>query len=204
MKLILASQSPRRQEILSKLKIVHSVEKSDVNENEIIEKNACRSISERIRLLSYEKANEVAKKHWNEKKLVLGADTVVVQSNIIYGKPNNEEEMKEMLAAFSGKMHQVMTAVTMINTSTCQAETTVECTKVLFRLLNEQEMDWYLKNAHYDDKAGGYAIQEEGALLVKSIEGCYYNVVGLPIHATLRLFERFQLSLTDFQEQEID
>lgn len=201
MELILASASPRRKEILRKIGISFRHEQSHVKEEEIMKQWIHQTVEERVKILSQSKAEEVAKRYSDGEYMVLGADTVVVMDGEIFGKPHNPMHLLEMIKTMSGKTHQVLTAVSMVVPFLSQRETIIACTEVTFRHLNEQEIDWYVNHAHYMDKAGGYAIQEEGAMLVESIHGCYYNVVGLPISELFDLFQRFGYSFLDFQQK---
>jgi len=113
--------------------------------------------------------------------LIIAADTIVVLDDIILGKPTNKEEAYQFLTQLSGRAHQVMTAVCVKNLATGFCDVRVETTLVYFRDLKPEEINAYISTNEPYDKAGGYAIQGRGALLVKRIEGCYFNVVGLPL-----------------------
>lgn len=113
--------------------------------------------------------------------LVIGADTVVVLEDKILGKPHSTQEAVDMLSALSGKSHEVITGVVVVNPQTGQHWVAAEITKVHFRNLSKQEILDYIKTEEPMDKAGSYGIQGKGALLVQGIEGCYFNVVGLPL-----------------------
>jgi septum formation protein len=175
-KWILASQSPRRRELLSRLVSEFEVIVDDSDEvlipDELPEKT--------VRRLAEEKARNVAEKIQND-ALILAADTVVVLNNQILGKPKDEEDAFHMLSALSGNWHQVFTGIAVLDAKTGRCETAVEMTKVQFRALTEAEIRRYIESKEPMDKAGAYGIQDKGALLVEGIEGDYFNVVGLPL-----------------------
>ena len=175
-KWILASQSPRRRELLSRMVPEFEVIADDSDEvlipNELPEKTVQR--------LAEEKARNVAEKTKKD-ALILAADTVVVLNHQILGKPKDEAEAFHMLSALSGNSHQVFTGIAVLDAKTGRCETAVEMTKVQFRALTEAEICRYIESKEPIDKAGAYGIQDKGALLVEGIEGDYFNVVGLPL-----------------------
>ena len=172
MAIILASQSPRRKELLGLLHIPFTVRVSDIDETPI----ASLSVTENLARVSRLKAEAVPRE---EKDAVIAADTVVVLDGEALGKPKNRAEAKQMLTWLSGRTHQVMTGVTVLKG--VEAVTHVEVTEVTFRPLTEKEIDDYVSTGDCDDKAGAYGIQSGGALFVEKIQGDYYNVVGLPV-----------------------
>ena len=196
MKLILASASPRRSEILEMLNMNFSIMNSDVDEEKIQTEMLEKSPTNLVCTLSKAKAQAVAQQL--EEGFVLGADTVVVLDKQIFGKPSNADEMRTMLKAFSSRAHQVLTGVTMTDAFSGKSATSVAVTEVSFRAIEEFEIIWYEKNASYKDKAGGYAIQEHAALFITGINGCYYNVVGLPVQETLNLFKQLGVNWKEF------
>ena len=141
------------------------------------------------RLAAY-KASTVAAD--NPDSLVLGADTVVVVDGDVLGKPVDIDDARKMLSRLSGRHHTVMTAVALQCSGVSFQTSAVATTVVQFRALPDQEREQYLATAAYQDKAGAYGIQEEAMAFVKSVQGCYYNVVGLPVDATIGLFEDYQ------------
>lgn len=176
MDLILASASPRRRELLAQIGVKFVIEVSDVEE--IIDPT--QSPEQQVQSLALQKAQAVASNH--TKGLVLGADTIVVDQGSLLGKPRSEAEAREMLSSLSGKWHQVMTAVALVDASDrTNTWTSVEITNVKFRDLTEDDIAAYIATGESMDKAGAYGIQGYGALLVERIEGCYNNVVGLPL-----------------------
>ncbi len=199
MELVLASKSPRRSEILRKMRMVFHMEHSNVDEDKLLDQCRHYPIEERVKFLSRSKAEDVAERHPGREWMILGADTVVVLEDQLFGKPQNQTQLMEMIKTMSGRTHRVLTAVSAVVPSLSRKKTVLACTEVTFRTLTEQEINWYVNHADYLDKAGGYAIQEEGAVLVNSIHGCYYNVVGLPITELFTLFQSFGYSFLDFQ-----
>jgi len=196
MKLILASTSPRRREILEMLNIEFEVVNSFIDENKVQATMSENNPAELVAALSKAKSQAVAA--MRKEGFVLGADTVVVFDQKIYGKPANAEDLREMIQVFSNKTHQVLTGVTLTDATSGNCASSVAVTEVSFRKVDEKEIVWYEKNAIYKDKAGGYAIQEHAALFVTKINGCYYNVVGLPVHETLKLFKKLNLDWKEF------
>lgn len=175
--LILASASPRRRELLATLGIAPQVVPSDATElhgeyltaREVCMINACR------------KGAVVACKH--PEQLVLAADTLVHLGTRLFGKPADGAEARQMLRDLSGQTHCVVTAVSLRCRSAGFRMTFAEMTSVTFRKLDEAQIEEYLSQVHTLDKAGGYAIQEQGDLIIEGIEGSYSNVVGLPLEA---------------------
>lgn len=138
------------------------------------------SPQELVRQLSYKKAQAVASDL--AEGIVLGADTVVVVDGQIFGKPHDRQEAFQMLSLLANRAHEVITGFSLIDATGEMADyTQAVSTKVYFRPLTAEEIENYLDTDEYTDKAGGYAIQGIGAQFVEKIEGCYYNVVGLPL-----------------------
>lgn len=179
MKLILASGSPRRKELLEKLQIPFSVIVSECDET-VPAHVPAESAAE---LLAVRKAMAVAKQHPDA--TVIGADTTVLLDGEILGKPKNEADCKRMLRMLSGKTHQVITGVAVFQNGRSMSFS--EETRVEFYALSDAEIDGYAASGEPYDKAGAYGIQGQGALLVAGIHGDYYNVVGLPIARLSRM-----------------
>lgn len=177
MRIILASASPRRKELLTQLGWEFEVMVSDVEE--IITKTLPQEVVEE---LSFIKAKDVFDKTEGD-VLVIGADTVVAYENRILGKPRDEEDAKETLARLSGNSHYVFTGVTLFKREGAKesSKTFHEATRVEFYPMTEEEINRYVASGECSDKAGSYGIQGLGGRFVKSIEGDYNNVVGLPI-----------------------
>ena len=175
MNIILASNSPRRREILENAKVRFSVKGSHINE--IIKDN--ESPEETVMRLAYEKALDISKD--NKDALVIGADTIVVINDTILGKPKDEQQAYDMIKLLSGKTHYVITGFALINLSLEKKVIDYEISKVTFKELSNECIKDYIQTKESLDKAGAYGIQGYGALLVKNIEGDYFNIVGLPI-----------------------
>lgn len=198
-KYILASASPRRKELLARLGLTFEVRVSDCEE--IITQTEPEKVVEE---LSFQKAWDVAEKVKAENKkiqaVIIGADTVVAYDGRILGKPGSGQEAEEMLAMLAGNTHQVYTGVTLAvlagEDNSLQSEnrekesvTFHECTRVTFAPMTEAEIREYVRTGEPMDKAGAYGIQGQCAKFVRSIEGDYYNVVGLPL---CRLYEKIK------------
>ncbi len=195
MKLILASASPRRRELLTQVGVSFVIEVSDVEE--VLDDTLSPELQ--VQSLALQKAQAVAAQH--KDGLVLGADTVVVDAGSLLGKPQNTEEAAEMLRSLSGKWHQVMTAVALVDANDTKHEwTSVEITNVKFRDLTEDDIVAYVATGESMDKAGAYGIQGYGALLVERIEGCYNNVVGLPLQLVAKGLRNWGINLYEYKE----
>lgn len=174
MKIVLASQSPRRKELLGRMGLEFVTQASKIDESAFDGLEA----RELVATLSREKAQWIARQLEGE-TLVIGADTVVVRDGAALGKPKDAEDAVAMLLSLSGREHQVCTGVTV-----CRGDrvlTQVEETQVTFRDLTETEVRQYVSTGEPMDKAGAYGIQGLGGLLVEGIRGDYSNVVGLPV-----------------------
>lgn len=180
---ILASQSPRRREILAMLEIPFTVLVSGADET----CNYSLSSAERVALFAKRKAEAVAALPAAQNAIVIAADTLVEAPNgEILGKPRDAEDAMRMLRLLAGSTHAVYSGVAL--TIDGVTTTTVARTEVVFRETNEDELAAYLATGEPLDKAGAYGIQERGALFVKAFHGEYFNVVGLPVHALDELF----------------
>jgi septum formation protein len=184
MKIVLASKSPRRRELLSNLGLDFEVVESNVKEFSR-EKQPSRYVMD----LSFNKAMSVAKK-LSEEAIVIGADTVVVIGDKILGKPKDRNEAYVMLKKLQGKAHTVYTGITIVRTYDFKYVSDFEKTKVWIRKLQDEEIFNYIDTGEGYDKAGAYAIQGVGALIVEKIEGDYFNVVGLPISKLFDILKR--------------
>ncbi|WP_249870090.1 Maf family protein [Oceanobacillus saliphilus] len=184
-KLILASSSPRRQELLLQVQIPFTIRKPEIDESQI----SATDPVEKVKQLALLKGRKVPLTHENE--VILSADTVVSCNNIIFEKPTSKEDAYHMISHLSGTVHEVFTGV--LIRSLHDETVFVERTKVEFWPLTEEEIDWYLSTNDPYDKAGAYGIQSLGATLVKQITGDYYNVVGLPISRVVRELRRFSV-----------
>ena len=175
MKVILASASPRRKEILQNTKLNFDIQKSDIEE--VILEN--ESPEDMVVRLAYEKAFDVAKR--NTDRLVIGADTIVALDNEVLGKPTDQNEAYQMIKRLSNKTHKVITGISLINLKENKIIKDYVVSFVTFKDLSEDSIKDYINTNESLDKAGAYGIQGYGALLVKNIQGDYFNIVGLPI-----------------------
>lgn len=130
--------------------------------------------------------------------LAIGVDTIVVHEGQLMGKPADEAEARRHLQRLSGTSHEVVSAVACVAAAEGPVELATARTRVRFRPLDEASLSWYLAHAAWHDKAGSYGIQEHAGLFVEGIEGCYFNVVGLPLAALGDLLRRFGLDWPDF------
>ena len=176
MKLILASASPRRAEILRGAGIVFSVLSSAVDETPI----PGEMPQELVRRLAFAKAELVAARAVGP-AVVIAADTVVVLEGEILGKPRTSEDARQMLEKLSGRTHTVLTGVALIRLPDVERREFVEATQVHFALISNEDILKYLASGEPFDKAGSYAIQGLAGRFILRIDGCYFNVVGLPL-----------------------
>lgn len=175
-RLILASNSPRRRELLQNAGFNFDIQPSTVEEIRL----PGESPEEFTRRLAKEKAVDVAS-HSTPARLVLGADTVVTVNGELLEKPADAADASRMLRTLSGRTHRVITGVCLVRPPKEVLALTHESTAVTFKRLSENEIDDYVASGEPFDKAGGYAIQGLASRFVTRIEGCYFNVVGLPI-----------------------
>jgi septum formation protein len=178
--IILASASPRRSELLSRLPFRFTVVPSDAPEVH----NEQLTVREVCMVNAYRKARAVAKRYPDH--IVLGADTLVCMGTRLYGKPQNLAEAQKMLRELQGHTHEVVTGVCLIHLRNHHVRTFAETTWVTFKDLGRDEIHKYVTRVKTLDKAGAYAIQEHGDMLVEAINGSYDNVVGLPTESLSR------------------
>ncbi len=174
-RLILASKSPRRSELLRQVGLEFEVVPSMVEENFV----QGESPQEHVIRLAQAKARDVAGKY--PERWVIAADTIVYINRSILGKPNNRQEALEMLRCLSGQEHWVLTGVAVCHLGKGKADKEAVQTAVKMKNLTPAEMEWYVRTGEPFDKAGGYAIQGIGCFMIESIRGSYTNVVGLPL-----------------------
>ena len=187
--LVLASNSPRRKQLLSLGGWEFQVLPVDIDESQHDNENAEKYVSR----LAQEKANAAAL-HVPPWSLVIAADTCVVDGDKILGKPSNEREAWEMLKQLQGRMHQVYTAICGLDADTRLTISDLCRTDVMMRSYSEEEISTYIASGDPLDKAGAYAIQHRGFDPVEKIEGCYANVVGLPLCHLGRILQKFDIS----------
>ena len=173
--IVLASASPRRADLLRQIGLEFRVLPSQINEPNIESQPI-----EAVKCIAYEKAKAVIDQV--ESGLVIGADTTVVANNqVAIGKPTSYQQAVEFLTKLSGGRHQVITGVALIDVSQKTETVWSETTSVFFRQLRNKEIEAYVASGEANDKAGAYGIQGKAATFVRKIEGCYFNVVGLPL-----------------------
>jgi septum formation protein len=172
----LCSKSPRRRKLLKQINLQFKTFSVDVDEKILKGEKPVQS----VKRLSKEKLAEALFKF--KKGIFITADTIVVLNNKIIGKPENKQDAIRILKKLSGRTHTVYTGFTIFNSETKNQITDYEKTKVEFRKLSADEINEYVKGGSPMDKAGAYGIQDDfGAVFIKRINGCYYNVVGLPL-----------------------
>lgn len=189
LKLVLASASPRREELLTQLNLKFTVVPSKIDEEEF---NISDPV-ELVKVLAEEKARSVSK--LVEDVIIIAADTVVVHNGQILGKPANESKARKMLKELSSDQHQVITGVAVLNSRTGESHLDYNITDVKMTALSEQDIDKYVETGEPLDKAGSYAIQGFGGLFVEEIKGSYYSVMGLPIHQLAKLLDKFNYGI---------
>lgn len=184
--IVLASSSPRRIDLLHSIGLEFVIVPSNVEE-EILPNESPGQLVERLAL---SKARDVAlslspdvsgNDASGNDTIVIGADTVVVLDGRILGKPHSNDEAHRMLRGLSGRTHEVYSGVALVDVSNARERVAHEVTKVTMRDLSDDEISAYVSSGEPEDKAGAYAVQGKGALLITSIDGCFYNVVGLPL-----------------------
>lgn len=187
--IILASNSSRRKELLHQIDLDFSIDPADVDErvlpNEMPEGYAVRVALDKARLAA---GRAVA-------GIVIAADTIVVVDDEILGKPADACDAERMLKMLSGKVHRVITGLAVMDAVTGKTLTRTSITRVWFRRLAQQEIASYIATGEPLDKAGAYGIQKRGALLVDKIDGCYFNVVGLPLSMLGKLLRGFDIDM---------
>lgn len=185
-RLILASSSPRRADLLSQIGLTFEIYPSDIEEPSF---NGSITPASATQQLASMKAKSVAERY--TEGVIIGADTLVAYKNELIGKPDNPEHARSILKKLSGKKHKVVTGVCLINVELSKEITWNEITKVYFRELNPVEIEEYVNCGEPLDKAGAYGIQGRGAAFVNRIEGCYFNVVGLPLASLIEQLSDF-------------
>ncbi len=190
--IILASSSPRRVELLKQVGIDPEIRPSEVPE----EVDANSPVEELVQRLALKKARASANVFL--KSLIIGADTIVCRGKKVYGKPKNFSQAVEMLQSLNGKAHKVITGIAVLEHPGGRFMTGFEETRVFFKTLSDDEIISYVNSGESFDKAGGYGIQGKGALLVKRIEGDYFNVVGLPLQKLNQILANWGINLLYF------
>jgi septum formation protein len=194
-KIVLASKSPRRHELLWNLGLNFSLLVPDVDES-YPEELPLRMVPAYLS----EKKAKAALQHLKFDELLIAADTVVLLENHIFGKPDDEREAIAMLQYLSGNMHEVITGVTLC---TRERESTFsELTRVYFRKLEDAQIEYYVKKFKPFDKAGAYGIQEWiGLVGIEKVSGCFYNVMGLPVSRLVKELKNFGMDISDVKSE---
>jgi len=190
LELILASASPRRQSLLENLGFRCTVMPQDIDENPLPDEKP-KALVKRLALTKASSA--LAELSDNDDRLVLGSDTIVVCADRILGKPQDKADAFAMLRLLSGRSHEVITAVALLNHS--KQVGTMSTSMVSFSELSDAEIAAYWQSGEPLGKAGGYAVQGLGAMFVSEIKGSYSGVVGLPIFETVNLFKQFGIGI---------
>lgn len=192
MNIILASNSPRRKEILSQLNMKFEVVPSNFEET-LVDMEP-RELAEHFAQMKALEVFERLRNDMSEETYIIGSDTIVYCEKVM-GKPASDEDAYQMLKNLSNKDHQVISGISVVKVSTGQVVTTHECTRVWIRELEDREIMNYIASGEPMDKAGAYAIQGIGSLFVEKIQGCYFNVVGLPVNKLFKIMKEFGLDL---------
>lgn len=201
-KLVLASASPRRKELLTQIGIEFDTVPADIDESHGHYTDAGEYVMEMAR----QKAVLVAEKLRREgcgQALVLGADTTVLVDGNILVKPEDEQDAFRMLHMMQGKWHEVITGVALVDTSTMKPWVDKECTRVKIRSMTGDMIKAYLKTGESFDKAGAYGIQGYGAVIVEKIDGCYFNVMGLPLYRLTLLLEKCGAAMLSWMKESV-
>lgn len=188
-KIILASSSPRRKELLAKTGLLFSVEPSGYEEDMGLKLDPIALAN----VLSAGKAEGVARNHKNA--IVIGADTFIAHNGRVLGKPHTQARAKAMLKSLSGKAHSVITGFTIIDTKNGKRISRAVESKVYFKKMSDREIDAYIKTGEPLERGGAYAIQELGSVFVEKIEGDFFGVMGLPIFELVKELAKFGISV---------
>lgn len=181
-KWILASASPRRSEILSNLGLTFLVDPCGTPEPA---RNPHESPSRYAARVAILKAEAVSRRH--KSGLVIAADTIVVSGNSILGKPESRDDAQSMLRSLSGRWHEVLSGICLLDIARKRIHSDCIRSRVHFRRLSIAEIEWYLDREEYRDKAGAYGVQGYASLFIDRIEGCFFNIVGFPVAAFEKL-----------------
>ena len=192
---ILASKSPRRESILRKIGLKFEIIPSNISEDINLDLEP-KYLAE---YLSKKKAKKIS--YTNDNKIIIGADTIVYLDELIFGKPKDRDENYNMLKYLSGKTHNVVTGVSIVHKSKGIQKTFSQITKVTVREIPKSQLLYYIDNYPSLDKAGGYGIQDWFSVWIKKINGCYYNVMGLPLSQFYKHYELVKKELYDVKNQ---
>ncbi len=193
-RLVLASASPRRAELLRSLGLDFVIQSADIDET----RRPAEPPEAYVERLANEKARAGATRLKDEPALVIAADTIVVHDGRVLGKPADEDDAKKMLRSIAGQKHEVLTGVCVVDTAQGRTASNLERTEVAMAPLGDGELSWYVGTGEPLDKAGSYAIQGLGAIFVERVRGNYTNVVGLPLPLLHRLASELGFDLMAF------
>jgi len=199
--IVLASASPRRKELLEQIGISFSVHSADIDETPLNSEQPSKYVPRMARSKAYEVWKQIAASSaslFEDRALVLASDTSVVFDDEIFGKPQTKSEFTRMMECLSGQKHEVITSVHALEiaASGIRSEKAFSVrTKVSFKALSLEEIEWYWRTGEPADKAGGYGIQGRGALFVEAIEGSYSSVVGLPLKETAEMLASYHVDI---------
>ena len=188
MKIILASESKRRKQLLKLLNFNFEICPSNLDESKLTKNDNPQHFCQKLAFL---KANKISKQYTND--IIIGGDTIVVLNNEILGKPIDIDEAFTILKKLNNKTHSVFTGVSIQCKNQNISHSFYEKTNVTFNKLNDDDFKHYIKNYKPFDKAGSYGIQDWSAIFVKKINGCFYNVVGFPISKFHKEFKKLDL-----------
>ena len=192
LKWILASASPRRKMILRRLGLRFIIDPSGIEEPD---RHPNEKISRYAMRVARLKAEETAQRH--KSGIVLAADTIVVLGNNILGKPQNRAAARRMLKHLSGRWHEVISGICLLECMHRRTRIAFSRTRVHFCRLSPAEIEWYLRSGEYRDKAGAYGAQGRASIFIDKIDGCFFNVVGFPVAAFGKLCRKAGIDLTD-------
>jgi septum formation protein len=190
MKLVLASASPRRVELLKKITSNFIQIPSRFDETQVSDEP---DIKNYVINIAKGKALDVAER--TKDSIIIGCDTIVELKGKVIGKPKDDKEAFSILRSLSGQIHSVYTGIYIINTETKEKAMDYEKSDVTFGILTDEEIKWYIKTGEPLDKAGAYGIQGYGSLFVDRIEGCYFNIVGLPVSKLNKMLKLMGVNL---------
>lgn len=191
--MILASNSPRRKEILKDLGFNLKIIPADIDETSNKE-----DIIEKVIDIAYKKASSISKKYKNE--FILSADTIVEISGDILGKPTSKEDVYRYLKLLSGKVHRVITAFSLINIEKDVCIKDYSISEVEFYEISNEQIEWYIKTEEPFDKAGGYGIQGLGRIFVKEIKGDFFSIMGFPISKFIAGLEKLGYKINEIDK----
>lgn len=190
-KIILASSSPRRAQLLAMLGLVFQTIVPEADES-FREEN---TIEENLKMITEQKARSVCHTPTSKDAFIVAADTIVVLENTVFSKPKDAAQAFDMLTALSGKTHSVLTGLSVVDRARNASTYYLGKTDVTFQTITSEEIQDYLAHGQWTDKAGAYGIQGIGSVLIEKINGCFYNVMGLPVPALYKILRSFGYNL---------